>query len=66
MDICMVCAFMFKICMKAQKHAHFLHLVPPFAPHYIIMVKGLLQHTLYLEVTHYSFDYIHLCVCLSA
>ena len=35
------CAFMFKIFMKAQKHARlFSHLVPPFPPlHY--NVKGL-------------------------
>ncbi len=40
------CAVMFKIYMKAQKHASFhvyFHLVPPFTPiNFIIMVKGLL------------------------
>ena len=46
-EACMFCAFTIKIYMKAQKHArfmHFLHLVPPFTPHYIIVVKGLLNH----------------------
>ena len=32
-------AFMFKIYSKAQ---YFLHFVPPFTPHYVIMVKSLL------------------------
>ena len=32
METCMFCAS----CLKAQKHAHFLHLVPPFTSHYII------------------------------
>ena len=37
---------MLKTYMKAQKHASFhvfLHLVPAFTPHYIVMVKGLLH-----------------------
>ena len=44
METCMFCAFMFKICMKAQKHARFLvKCISPFsAAHYIIIVKGLL------------------------
>ena len=44
METCF-CAFVFKIYMKAQKHIFmcFLHLVPPFAPHYIIMAKSLFQ-----------------------
>ena len=44
------CAFKFKIYMKAQKRARF-HVFSPFSasfyPHYIIMVKSLLQYVGY-------------------
>ena len=57
METCMFCAFMFKIYMKAQKHACFHVFSATFycTSHYTCMVKGLLWHT-YLLTNHIIID----------